>query len=36
MIAGANASTNNLLVNLEILSCEGNPLEVFSAQSLAE
>ena len=31
MIAGANPNTNNLLVNLEILSCEGNPSEVFAS-----
>jgi hypothetical protein len=36
MVAGANPNTSNLLANLEILSCEGNPLEVFNAQSLAE
>ena len=30
-IAGACPNTNNLIVNLETLSCEGNPSEVLAS-----
>ena len=31
MIAGANPNPNNLIANLEILSCEDTPSEVFAS-----
>jgi hypothetical protein len=33
MVTGANPNTSNLLANLEIHSCEGNPVRSFRVQS---